>query len=106
MKNESLTTSSNSLHVSTLPDAYLLFADRMVVVDHQTNDIYIVAFSSQPDDEAWLHSTLHEIQRLDVSLSNSSASVSVIPKVLLNVRLIADYNAYTCKWQFDGSNII
>ncbi len=95
MKYESLATSSNLQQTSTLPDAYLLFADRIVAIDHQLNDIYVVALSFSAENEAWLHSTLAQIQQLDDSAT--SASVSGASKSSLTVSLRADYGTYTCK---------
>ncbi|MDP2710765.1 MAG: aminodeoxychorismate synthase component I [Solirubrobacteraceae bacterium] len=53
---------ATAVHEAELPDAFLLLADRLVVVDHERDETHLVALSDGTDDEraaaeAWLEAT-------------------------------------------------
>jgi para-aminobenzoate synthetase len=95
MKYESLAKSESPQQHSSLPDAYLLFVDRMLVIDHQLNDIYVIALMPGTENEDWLQSTIAEIQRLDVLVTPSTVAVNTHSHSPLSIHLRADYETYT-----------
>lgn len=100
MKHESLATESGLLQHATHPDAYLLFADRLIVVDHQLNDVYLLEFSVGNHDESWLQHTLTRIQQLDTPATSHTTITNEVTskKGPLDVCLLADYSKYSCKY--------
>lgn len=94
MKHEALAAPDTPQQISSLPDAYLLFADRLVVIDHQLNDIYVVALISGASNEDWMHSTLIQIQQLDV-VELSSNTPNARAQLPLRIQLHSDYETYT-----------
>jgi para-aminobenzoate synthetase len=97
MKYESLAKSESPQQHSSLPDAYLLFVDRMLVIDHQLNDIYVIALMPGTEIEDWLQSTIAEIQRLDVLVTPSTVAVNTHSHSPRSIHLRADYETYTAQ---------
>jgi para-aminobenzoate synthetase len=53
-----------SSHRSALPDAALVFCDRVIAFDHLTRRVHLVALGDAAAAEAWLTATAHELERL------------------------------------------
>lgn len=53
-----------SSHRSALPDAALVFCDRVIAFDHLTRRVHLVALGDDAVAEAWLTATAHELERL------------------------------------------
>ena len=70
-------------HASVLPDASLLFADRLLAVDHATGDVYAVALVAAGGDEAaadaWVSETADAVQRLQADGHAGSARLNGAP---------------------------
>lgn len=75
-------TGSSSKHVSEIPDAALLFVDRMLVLDHLERMAYLLCLSTDSDDEAtvWLEATEQLLCSLpSAPVASKEASVLTVP---------------------------
>lgn len=77
-------TCGTSKHTAEIPDAALLFADRMLVLDHVERKTYLLCLSSGTDDEAataWLEATESHLQDLPAAplATNEAAALTVAP---------------------------
>lgn len=70
LKRDTLGVQSNA-HVSTMPDAWFIFADRLLLFDHLEGDVYLIALQTQ-GDESQRHAAELWFDRTDAVLMKSS----------------------------------
>lgn len=92
-------TCGSSEHTSEIPDAALLFADRMLVLDHIERTAYLLCLSISSDDSltnTWLDATEQRLRDLPVALSSSGESMILtnVPAHTLLVDLRHDRPTY------------
>ncbi|GLY33590.1 aminodeoxychorismate synthase component I [Kineosporia sp. NBRC 101731] len=81
-------------HTSPYPDAALVFADRLVVLDHEQDEVFLVALdpesASAEDTEQWLDRTRHLIGNLQPLEPLAGPPVSVARPVRGRDQYLAD----------------
>jgi para-aminobenzoate synthetase len=99
-------TGGTDAHQADTPDAALLFADRALVLDHQTRTSYLLALSIAGDAtgtaeaEAWLATTAEALRTLPSAPTNQapasklSGPAMTDPDIGMNVELRHDRHAY------------
>lgn len=91
-------TCGNAQHQSELPDAALLFADRIIVLDHLEKTTYLVCLSVDRDNHeavAWLDSTGQRLTKLPPEVKHQEKqSVLTMPDHNLLVKFRHDRESY------------
>ncbi len=99
-------TGGTDAHQSDTPDAALLFADRALVLDHETRTSYLLALSIAGDAagtaeaEAWLATTAEALRALPAAPTDPAPALTLSgpamtdPDIGMNVELRHDRAAY------------
>ncbi len=99
-------TGGTDAHQSETPDAALLFADRALVLDHETRTSYLLALSIVGDAagtaeaEAWLATTAEALRALPAAPTDPAPALTLSgpamtdPDIGMNVELRHDRDAY------------
>lgn len=73
---------SRNEHKSSVPDAWLVFADRLLLIDHETNEIFLIALVPVGSEVGvgMAHEWFTRIEQTVLKLSSSQKSGSVLGK--------------------------
>ncbi|XP_076901399.1 aminodeoxychorismate synthase, chloroplastic-like [Bidens hawaiensis] len=75
----------NNRYKAKTPDASFFFADNIIVIDHSTNDIYILSIHDQTDKTtAWLDDMEQKLMTMKASASKSLSSQTSARVMLTN----------------------
>lgn len=92
-------TSGSSKHTAEIPDAVLLFIDRMLALDNSKREAYLLCLSTRGEDDAattWLDATEHRLRALPAAPLpiEEAAALTAIPAPSPSIELRHDKQSY------------